>query len=111
MNLFKNIFWSIAKKNHNIEKQLHELKSLSVEITGSCNMFCQHCYMSATNDNGGDLSLAKWRDFFVQLKKDFGNKIIIKITGGEPLLRNDIFELLEIIHNLGFKKRYVPFWN
>ncbi len=103
MSLLKKIYWNIAQKRHNVEKSIHELKSIGIEITGSCNLQCKHCYMDSTTNNNNDLSTQEWKDFFKKLKKDFGTKPFIQLTGGEILFRKDIFEILKFLKELDFK--------
>jgi MoaA/NifB/PqqE/SkfB family radical SAM enzyme len=50
-----------------------------------------------------EVSTGEWISFFDQLKKDFGNKVTIQITGGEPLLRTDLFKILPHLNRLGFR--------
>ncbi|MFZ2975071.1 MAG: radical SAM protein [Candidatus Moraniibacteriota bacterium] len=45
--------------------------------------------------------------FFSEVKSNFGRKIGIYITGGEPFLREDIFEILEFLKKEGFRASVV----
>lgn len=102
--IIEKIYWQLANKNHELQKNIHELKSLGIEITNRCNLHCQHCYMSSIGPQGeDDISTKEWKDFFDQVKNDFGTKVSIQLTGGEPLVREGIFEILEYLNNLGFK--------
>ncbi len=104
MPLIKNIYWSVNKKYYNLQKTIHELKSLAIEITDRCNLNCEHCYMSSVDCARSEKNSTKdWLLFFDRLEADFGNKVLIQITGGEPLLREDIFEILEYLNKLGFR--------
>lgn len=72
------------------------------EITRSCNLRCAHCRgASLPLDYGGELSTAecfKLVDSIVEL----GSPIII-ITGGEPLLRHDFFEIASYCSSKGLR--------
>jgi len=62
------------------------------EITRNCNLSCQHCRAAATNeDYSGELPTQACLKLIDQVA-DMGQPIII-LTGGEPLLRKDIFEI------------------
>ena len=62
------------------------------EITRNCNLSCQHCRASATNEAyTGELQTEECLNLLDQVA-EMGQPIII-LTGGEPLLRNDIFEI------------------
>jgi AdoMet-dependent heme synthase len=62
------------------------------EITRNCNLACIHCRASATNGPyEGELSTESCFRLLDQIA-EVGNPIII-LTGGEPLLRPDIFDV------------------
>ena len=59
-----------------------------------CNLTCKHCYaFSADHDYPGELSLAQVFAVMDDLKS-FKVPVLI-LSGGEPLLRPDIFEIAE----------------
>ncbi|EKD94355.1 MAG: hypothetical protein ACD_26C00097G0002 [uncultured bacterium] len=100
--MFKKIYWEINKKYYSLQKSTHELKSISLEITGMCNLHCKHCYMNSKQQSSDDLTTEEWKIFIDQVYKYFGNKINLGITGGEPLIRSDLLEILEHMKKLGF---------
>jgi radical SAM protein with 4Fe4S-binding SPASM domain len=60
--------------------------------TGRCNLRCIHCYASAADRGAnGQMDTAAGRQFISDLA-EFGVPVIL-FSGGEPLLRKDIFEL------------------
>jgi Fe-coproporphyrin III synthase len=66
-----------------------------------CNLTCKHCYSISTDrDFPGELSTAEVFDVMDDLKR-FGVPALI-LSGGEPLLRPDIFEVAERARALGF---------
>ena len=82
-----------------------QLHSLFIEMTGICNEHCRHC-----GSNCGDfqeenpLSKEEIMGFLDQIKEDFDlSKLRLCITGGEPLLRKDFFEIMNYANNLGFQ--------
>ena len=61
--------------------------------TGRCNLRCLHCYSSSkSNWDNGQLNTAEAKKLISQLAEV--NCPVILFTGGEPLLRDDLFELL-----------------
>jgi MoaA/NifB/PqqE/SkfB family radical SAM enzyme len=101
--LKEKVYLSLADFQHNLHKSIHELKSIGVEITGRCNLQCRHCYMrSSLSAKEDELKTDEWRMFFSEIRKDFGNNVGIRLTGGEIFLREDIFELLEFLEEEGF---------
>ncbi len=66
-----------------------------------CNLKCKHCYSISGNvDFPGELSRDKVFEVMRDLK-DFGVPVLI-LSGGEPLLRPDIFEISAYAKQLGF---------
>ena len=70
--------------------------------TASCNLKCLHCY-SASNEKSpaAELSTARAKKLIAQLA-EYGCPVIL-FSGGEPLLRPDIFELIAYARNIGMK--------
>ena len=76
---------------------------LNLEITNKCNLNCKHCGVieSCTkkeNDNLSELSLQQYKDL-INKAKELGCKHII-IAGGEPLVREDFFDICDFINDL-----------
>ena len=54
--------------------------------------------------NKDELTTDEIKKAFHDIAKDFNPKeIMIAVTGGEPLLRKDIFEVMKYAHSLGFR--------
>jgi heme b synthase len=69
-----------------------ELRMVAWEVTRSCNLACVHCRASAERGPyPGELSTGEC--FRVMDEIAAFSKPVIILTGGEPLLRSDIFEL------------------
>jgi heme d1 biosynthesis radical SAM protein NirJ len=66
-----------------------------------CNLTCLHCYsISADVDFPGELSRAEVFGVMEDLKA-FGVPVLI-LSGGEPLLRQDVFEIAARARSMGF---------
>ncbi len=66
-----------------------------------CNLACKHCYAtSADIDFSGELSRNEIFSVMDDLKS-FGVSVLI-LSGGEPLLRPDIFEISQRAKDMGF---------
>lgn len=63
-------------------------------ITNRCNARCKHCFIDfdAPDAFAGELSIDEIRKFTKNLGKSLVN---VNLTGGEPFLRNDIFEIVK----------------
>jgi heme b synthase len=69
-----------------------QLRLVAWETTRNCNLACVHCRASATmGPHQGELGTAEALRLLDQIA-EVGRPIII-LTGGEPLLRSDIFQL------------------
>lgn len=74
------------------------------ESTLRCNLTCRHCGSSCGNRAvTGELKTKEIKQALEEISKDFpAKKIMLAITGGESLLRKDIFEVIEFADKLGF---------
>jgi AdoMet-dependent heme synthase len=68
--------------------------SVSWNLTRRCNLECAHCYMSAhaSADTRGELSTDECRRVMDEIAA-VNPDVFLILTGGEPLLRRDIWEL------------------
>jgi radical SAM protein with 4Fe4S-binding SPASM domain len=68
--------------------------SVSWNLTQRCNLECAHCYMSAFAgaDTRGELSTDECRRVIDEIASVNPNVFLI-LTGGEPLLRKDIWDV------------------
>ena len=100
----KKLALEIWRKREAIIRQEHPLRQLFWECTQKCNLHCRHC--------GSDCrQMAEQRDM---LKEDFlrvldsvalktdPHKVFVIISGGEPLMRNDLEECCAEIYAKGF---------
>ena len=66
-----------------------------------CNLTCKHCYsISADRDFPGELSTPEVYRVMDDLRA-FGVPVLI-LSGGEPLLRDDIFDISQRAKHMGF---------
>jgi SynChlorMet cassette radical SAM/SPASM protein ScmE len=77
-------------------------REVVIAITGRCNLACRHCHYAEEMVSLNDLDTTAWMDFFEELE---ANRVMrVKLTGGEPFIREDIFRLIEgiIRHRMRF---------
>jgi len=75
---------------------------VAFNCTNRCNLNCLHCYSSSTADRSNDeLSTAEAKQLLSGLAEV--NCPVVLFTGGEPLLRDDLFELLAEAGRLGLQ--------
>ena len=69
-------------------------------VVGHCNLSCPHCYASASKQpSPADLTPEEGLRLLDDLART-GTKVVI-FSGGEPLLRKDLFELIAHARGLG----------
>jgi AdoMet-dependent heme synthase len=80
-----------------------QVYSVSWNLTQRCNLYCTHCYMSAFAgaDTSRELSTEECRRVIDEIAVANPNVFLI-LTGGEPLLRKDIFDLAACSADKGF---------
>lgn len=83
------------------------LRLVAWETTRNCNLNCVHCRAAATcGPYTGELDTAASFALLDQIA-EVGQPIVI-LTGGEPLLREDIFEIADYGTRLGLKMVMAP---
>jgi cyclic pyranopterin phosphate synthase len=109
--LFIHIDLTICKSKHTpkydtaIEKRRRTLtlkdpynrpiKSLRISLTQQCDFNCFFCHQEGEHDSGKELSPSEIEQI-AQIASEQGIKHI-KLTGGEPLVRKDIVEIVKRI--------------
>jgi heme b synthase len=80
----------------------HPLRMIAWELTRSCNLACVHCRASAEHGPfPGELSTEECLRVMDEIASI--SKPVIILTGGEPLLRTDIFDIARYGENKGFR--------
>ncbi len=75
---------------------------MSYNVTRECNMKCSHCYINATDQKLQDeLTTQEAKELIDQIYQVSSPLLIL--SGGEPMLRPDIFELIEYGSKKGLK--------
>jgi len=70
----------------------------SLELTHRCNLACWHCYQFPPRE--GEMDTSDWMRVMRELAE--AGCLFISFTGGEPLLREDLFPLLRHAADLHF---------
>lgn len=89
--------------------QSHEF-FIQLHLTERCNLRCRHCYQ--TGNESDELSFAGIKDLTTEVADmlktwqetyDMKFSPSFNITGGEPFLREDLFDIISEIGNQGFE--------
>jgi MoaA/NifB/PqqE/SkfB family radical SAM enzyme len=67
--------------------------AVHLEVVAACNLTCSHCFAGALPRNHHPLTLAEMDGLFGDLAR-LGS-FRLGLTGGEPLLRKDLFDVLD----------------
>jgi pseudo-rSAM protein/SPASM domain protein len=71
-------------------------------LTKQCNLYCDHCYAAADTEVAeGELSTAAGKSLLDDLA-DYGVPVVL-FSGGEPLVRRDLEELVSYADNAGIR--------
>ncbi|TEB05786.1 Antilisterial bacteriocin subtilosin biosynthesis protein AlbA [Pelotomaculum schinkii] len=68
------------------------LESVTINVTNQCNLKCAYCYYQAGNKLEDEMNTTTLRNLICDLLEMEVRQI--NISGGEPLLRKDLFEIL-----------------
>ena len=79
-----------------------QLRLIAWEVTRSCNLACKHCRAEAHEEPYPGELTTKQALKLIDTFPGLGSPIII-FTGGEPLLRKDIFQLVDHANSLGLR--------
>ncbi len=74
---------------------------VSFEVTDSCNCFCRHCDHGGLRDDSRNLRPADYRHYTNTLRP-----VLVQVSGGEPLMRED---LEEIVRNIKSTETGLPY--
>ncbi len=85
-----------------VEKQKENLRMIAWEVTRSCNLACLHCRASSICGSYAN-ELATEECFKLIDEIVSFSKPVIILTGGEPLLRKDIFQIAEYGNKKGLR--------
>lgn len=94
----------LAEYRKNILIPNPQLRQLFFELTIHCNEHCRHCGSECGDHKEKDpLTKEEYFSILDQVNHDFSKeRFMLCVTGGEPLLREDFFEIMGYAHSLGF---------
>src|SRR5215471_4450352 len=65
---------------------------VSFEVTDSCTAWCRHCDHGGPKDDSRNLKPADYRRYIRELRP-----CVVQVSGGEPLMRDDVVEIVRNI--------------
>lgn len=104
LSIRKRLALEIARKIRNNRKELHPLKQLFWECTQRCNLHCKHCGSDCKHTS--DIKDMPAEDFLRVIDSITPhvnpNEVSVVITGGEPLVRDDLEEVGLALYRRGY---------
>ncbi|MBA4393223.1 MAG: hypothetical protein C0407_06695 [Desulfobacca sp.] len=82
--------WLIQALRQRKLKSLKTPSQLTLFITNRCNARCEHCFYAGELFKGHELTLPQYEQFFSSLITPLES---VLITGGEPFIRQDLYEI------------------
>ena len=73
------------------------LKNVFLHVTKACNLHCSYCYFSARKPLPDEMTTEEFARLWPEMVAVRPQKVVF--TGGEPLLRSDILDLLRGLHD------------
>ena len=67
---------------------------VSFEVTDACTCWCKHCDHGGPRDESRNLKPADYRRYMEALRP-----CVVQVSGGEPLMRGDVVEIVRSIKN------------
>lgn len=98
-NYFKVLVQKLQSFGALVASDYEEKNDINVYfvLTNRCNLKCAHCCVCA-NEDEKDIDILSIEDILLTIDKLIElNPFSITITGGEPLIRKDIFEILRYL--------------
>ena len=103
----QKIFEEFVNDRFGLLKEEKDLKQKSVyfALTGCCNLQCEFCTMNSGPQvsTKHDLTLEEIRSVLIPKLMQINPRKVV-ITGGEPLMRRDLFEILDLFSQAFEKK-------
>ena len=83
-----------------IKKERQELSLVQLSISDVCNLNCKFCYATDRKENNHLLTFDDYQEVVDDIVSHFG-RISFSITGGEPLMNRDCFNIAAYIQRKG----------
>jgi radical SAM protein with 4Fe4S-binding SPASM domain len=74
---------------------------VSWNLTKRCNLLCPHCYIEALNAPNPELSESEAK-FVIDELSYLNSRLMLVLSGGEPMLRKDIYDIVDYASHSGF---------
>ncbi|MFH1248078.1 MAG: radical SAM protein [Candidatus Omnitrophota bacterium] len=83
--------------------EIKKPNGLVINVSDYCLNKCIFCFLSKRQKDPQELSIHEWKDFILSIRDWVERPFQISFTGGEPLLKDGIVELVEFVRQNGFE--------
>ncbi len=90
-----------GRKTLRLRYTKHTIPIIVWNMTYACNLRCKHCYIDAGRKREDELDTKEGKKLLEDLR-DVGVEVVL-FSGGEPLLREDFFEIAKYAKELGMR--------
>lgn len=105
MSMYNDIKTTHLGMLHDYRQRLREhpeLRYLFFELTMRCNEHCRHCGSYCGDKQSPELPKEKYFEILSQIKDRYKKLPMLCITGGEPMLRKEIYEIMGTATEMGY---------
>ncbi len=96
-----NCIFALCTSQSEKKMENRKLPKLDLNVTNRCNFRCTHCAFDSGILNLPELTLSELEKILRETKEIGGQRF--DITGGEPLVREDVEEIIAVGKRLGYK--------
>ncbi len=75
-----------------------QIRTTYLHLTRACNLGCEYCYFDAGEQMAAELTHDELRKLLEEIELISPQKVVF--TGGEPLLRNDVYDTANAFRNI-----------
>lgn len=86
-----------------------KVRALAIELTAACNQKCDYCYNAWREDGGAGVATGGPSKLLARLARTFDALEVeeVTLTGGEPLSRPDLFDVIAFVRARGARVKII----
>lgn len=103
-SLHKRMLFNIHARYVGVQSKIHKLQYFFWECTSKCNLACKHCGSDCKiEDNCPNMPADDFLNVCKDVAKNYdASKVMVVVTGGEPLMRSDLEYCGNELKKMGF---------
>lgn len=88
-------------EKENISQNYYVIRTVTINITDVCNLYCKHCYINSSSQRNQFMSLHQAKVVIDSIVPYMTPSCSVIVSGGEALLNPDCIEILNYISSTG----------